>query len=277
MTGVCWMMSRTSSCHSCCGAACCWSSMSRSCCGAACCWSSMSRSCAGAAMSTAAAEAARSRHPRKHTPLRAGTIRPGHSARRSASSSAGLPPRTLMCRETTCRRSRCREGTRPHRAQNPRSEGLQATAKAPCQPRARQTSRANRGLTEADVSDWLAHPRRLCAAGALVRPRQVVRVGHFGKARRRAVVPLRGVRHKHAAAARAMRACVGAAGAVAAPAIAIGVVDTDTSRVTLARALRGRQAAVRGDPILKLAKPVGELRPAEPCGNVRVHAAVAGT
>ena len=141
MTGVCWMMSRrTSSCHSCCGAACCWSSMSRSCCGAACCWSSMSRSCAGAAMSTA--EVARSRHPRKHTPLRAGTIRPGHSARRSASSSAGLPPRTLMCRETTCRRSRCREGTRPHRAQNPRSEGLQATAKAPCQPWARQTSRA---------------------------------------------------------------------------------------------------------------------------------------
>jgi len=104
-----------------------------SCCGAACCWSSMSRSCAGAAMSTA--EAARSRHPRKHTPLRAGMIRPGHSARRSASSSAGLPPRTLMCRETTCRRSRCREGTRPHRAQNPRSEGLEATAKAQGQPR----------------------------------------------------------------------------------------------------------------------------------------------
>ena len=98
-----------------------------SCCGAACCWSSMSRSCAGAAMSTA--EAARSRHPRKHTPLRAGTIRPGHSARRSASSSAGLPPRTLMCRETTCRRSRCRGGTRPHQEQSPRSEGLQGTAR----------------------------------------------------------------------------------------------------------------------------------------------------
>ena len=261
MTGVCWMMSRrTSSCHSCCGAACCWSSMSRS--------------CAGAAMSTA--EAARSRHPRKHTPLRAGTIRPGHSARRSASSSAGLPPRTLMCRETTCRRSRCREGTRPHRGQDPRSEGLEATAKARVS-RGAEADAGQRGLTEAHVCGWLAHPRRLCAASALVRPRQAVRIGHFGKARRRAVVPLRGVRHKHAAAARAMRACVGAAGAVAAPAIAIGVVDTDTSRVTLARALRGRQAAVRGDPILKLAKPVGELRPAEPCGNVRVHAAVAGT
>ena len=147
------MMSRRS-CHSCCGAACCWSSMSRSCCGAACCWSSMSRSCAGAAMSTAAAEAARSRHPRKHTPLRAGTIRPGHSARRSASSSAGLPPRTQTCRETTCRRSRCREGTRPHRGQDPRSEGLEATAKAPCQPRGggrRRAKGSHRGRRQ-----WLA-------------------------------------------------------------------------------------------------------------------------
>ena len=142
MTGVCWMMSRrTSSCHSCCGAACCWSSMSRS--------------CGGAAMSTAAAEAARSRHPRKHTPLRAGTIRPGHSARRSASSSAGLPPRTLMCRETTCRRSRCREGNRPHRGQDPRSEGLEATAKA----------RVSRGA-EADAGRIGVSPRQTSVAGS---------------------------------------------------------------------------------------------------------------